>query len=126
MADAFSDFTDLYNEFRNDPYFATAVKTLTWIEDNGSTIDPSTGIRTDNKVTHITQCFETSSGDESKKPKSQTFDDVQVNDRFAKTLKEDFPTPPNGTQVTFDGSSYTVIEVIKDPIQLTDSIQLRN
>jgi len=119
-----SEFTKLYKDFRQNPFFFDAVYTLSWEEDQGSSFDPATGTVTSNKITHTAECFSVSSGG-SNKPKSVSFDDIQVNDQFAKVLNEEFKTPPNGTQVTWKSNSYIVVESVTDPIDLTTMIQMR-
>lgn len=120
-----SDFTELYKNFRQNAFFKDAVYTLSWEEDQGSSFDPATGTVTANKITHTAECFSVSSGDKSEQPKSSSFNDVQVNDQFALVLSEEFKTPPNGTQVTWKGDVFTVIESLTDAIDLTRKIQMR-
>lgn len=123
---ATTDFaTELYNDFRQDMFFEDAVQAIQWEEDSGSTFDPVTGQVTENKVTHTAQVFSASSGDTSQQPKGISFSDIQVNDQFAKVLTAEFKIPPNGQQVQWKGTQYTVIEVIQDAIDATALIQLR-
>lgn len=117
--------TELYNAFRSSEFFGDAVFAIEWTEDNGSSFDPITGTVTPNTITHNAQCFSVSSGDKSQQPKSMSFDDVQIDDQFAKTLTAELKTPPNGTSVQWKGATYTVVETITDPISLTAMIQLR-
>ena len=122
---AFSDFDELYQDFTNDPFFQDAYFDITWEEAGSGVFDPITGETTSDGETHTAKAFAVSSASLARKPQSNLFEEIKVTDVFALTRNSDLAQPPLNTKVTFNGSEYTLIQLLRDPLGLTYLMQLR-
>ena len=122
---AFSDFDELYQDFTSDPFFQDAYFDISWKEAGSGVFNPITGETTSAGETHTAQAFAVSSAGITRKPQTNLFEEIKITDVFALTRNSDLPQPPLNTKVTFKGSEYTLIQVLRDPLGLAYLMQLR-
>ena len=122
---AFSDFDELYQDFTQDPFFQDAYFDIEWKEQGSGIFNPITGETTSAGETHTAKAFALSSGRISRKPQSGLFEEIKITDVFALTRNSDLKQPPINSNITFKGLEYTLIQVLRDPLDLTYMMQLR-
>lgn len=122
---AFSDFSQLYDDFANDDFFKDAYFDISWSKTTDGTFDPVTGTTTGIPESHSAKAFSVSSTTVSRKPQSSLFEEIKTKDVFALTRFSDLPEPELNQKITFNGKEYTLIETLYDAISLTYLMQLR-
>ena len=122
MTESATEFgVSLFDEFKEDYFFAPAFKSFSWVElvTNGSVF----GGGSSSPVTYSGTCLEVMGG--TKTQKIQMIGGLQATDIYIKGKLVEIKKPPLNQIVTFNGKTYTVVYSNQDSVEVLFELFLR-
>ena len=115
-----ADAISMFKDFRADEWFSDAFYNAGWVESVTSS-GGGFGGGSVSEIEHLAEVLLMGNKD----IKKVFSEGVDLSNKFIKAIIDEFGIPSIGTQLTFDGSIYSVVQIKEDSVGALVSIELK-